>query len=118
MASKIVIHKNECPDFKVVNLQKILVRKRASCQVLPLPVLISMDQIILFQYSLKNKRMQDEALACIIADFQSDNPGINYYKYSRVKLYLADLRFICFFNNYLMMSSLLLEKIITSTWTT
>lgn len=64
-------------------------RKCVSCQVLPLPVLISIDHIILFQYSLQ-KMIEDKSLADMISNFQSDNTGINYYKYSRVKLYLTD----------------------------
>lgn len=48
MAPEIVIYKTECSDYKVVNLQIIWMKKYVSCQVLPLPVLLSMDQIILF----------------------------------------------------------------------
>lgn len=83
MAFKTVKYENECPDYKVVNLQKIWMRKCVSCQALPLPVLIFINEIILFQCSLQ-KKIQDKALVDMIANFQSHNPGINYYKYTKV----------------------------------
>lgn len=67
------------------------------------------------------KKMQDEALADMISNSQSDNPEINKIKYKcnlyKYKIIFDRLvvRFICFLGNYLMMSSLLLEKTITGT---